>query len=286
MKTLRLLSVCLALMALTSFPGKAGEPAWWTQQKVTCGLPASLAYEDWRAQGFPCNSASAPASGDPAVQLGTTLGTAVGNVIGAAIVDTIRGNNADEEARERAMAEAQRRAKAQDAEQAAEQASNDARKQEQSYERLKGELKLSDSDAPSGDLKLKSDDESASLPPPPRQLGKEPDPDAKNAPRTAAYLKGKKDASDCLSQNAGGYCVGLSPADTMTCANDYHGGYTRGERAATETLKRLFRLGEQDRLAKHAYNGLATGVEGTCGVHAVEAYNSGFYDKPFTAIGR
>ena len=37
------------------------EPAWWTQQKKDCGLPASLAYNTWVAQGSPCN-ASTPSS--------------------------------------------------------------------------------------------------------------------------------------------------------------------------------------------------------------------------------
>ena len=37
------------------------EPAWWTQQKKDCRLPASLAYNTWVAQGSPCN-ASTPSS--------------------------------------------------------------------------------------------------------------------------------------------------------------------------------------------------------------------------------
>ncbi|MGZ4897966.1 MAG: hypothetical protein ACXV9O_16070 [Candidatus Angelobacter sp.] len=38
----------------------AAEPQWWTNQKRACGLPANLAYETWRQQGFPCRSAAPP----------------------------------------------------------------------------------------------------------------------------------------------------------------------------------------------------------------------------------
>jgi hypothetical protein len=38
----------------------ASEPQWWTNQKRACGLPANLAYETWRQQGFPCRNASPP----------------------------------------------------------------------------------------------------------------------------------------------------------------------------------------------------------------------------------
>ncbi|HAZ11950.1 MAG: hypothetical protein A2X86_07135 [Bdellovibrionales bacterium GWA2_49_15] len=34
---------------------RAGEPAWWTQEKQKCGLPAGLAYNTWQSQGSPCH---------------------------------------------------------------------------------------------------------------------------------------------------------------------------------------------------------------------------------------
>jgi hypothetical protein len=36
----------------------ASEPAWWTQQKSNCGLPSSLDYNTWVAQGSPCGNTS------------------------------------------------------------------------------------------------------------------------------------------------------------------------------------------------------------------------------------
>jgi hypothetical protein len=41
----------------------SSEPAWWTQQKRDCGLSPSLAYNDWAAQGYPCNGNSNIANG-------------------------------------------------------------------------------------------------------------------------------------------------------------------------------------------------------------------------------
>jgi hypothetical protein len=46
----------------------AAEPGWWTQQKRQCGLPPSLAYNTWAAQGYPCGGATQPAQ-DPRVAL-------------------------------------------------------------------------------------------------------------------------------------------------------------------------------------------------------------------------
>ena len=59
----RLLLVSLFLgsaLGIISNSARA-EPAWWTQQKKDCRLPASLAYNTWVAQGSPCN-ASTPSS--------------------------------------------------------------------------------------------------------------------------------------------------------------------------------------------------------------------------------
>ncbi len=48
--------------------------AEWTQYKIKCGVPASTAYNDWVAQGSPCNTSTAasPASGIPSIPVATT----------------------------------------------------------------------------------------------------------------------------------------------------------------------------------------------------------------------
>lgn len=59
------ISLLAVLMIATTSEALAQEPAWWTQQKKDCGLSSSLAYNDWVAQGMPCNSSGGRNSGNP-----------------------------------------------------------------------------------------------------------------------------------------------------------------------------------------------------------------------------
>jgi hypothetical protein len=140
-------------------------------------------------------------------------------------------------------------------------------------------------DEPALGLKLGDAALGSSMPPPP-QLVQVAIGGAKAPLRTAAFLKGKRDASDCGTQNSGGYCVGLSPDETVQCVDDYHAGYAFGERAASAALQKAYRLGREDHAAKRKFAGLAPGLQGVCGAHAVEAYSAGFFNRPDTEIGR
>jgi hypothetical protein len=51
----------LSIVCLASTPANA-EPAWWTQQKRDCGLPSSLAYNNWDGRCNSAGSSSAPSS--------------------------------------------------------------------------------------------------------------------------------------------------------------------------------------------------------------------------------
>ncbi|OGB23827.1 MAG: hypothetical protein A3I66_20755 [Burkholderiales bacterium RIFCSPLOWO2_02_FULL_57_36] len=52
----------LGIAFLASVPAAAAEPAWWTQQKRACGLPANLAYNSWdgKCNRSPGGSTSTP----------------------------------------------------------------------------------------------------------------------------------------------------------------------------------------------------------------------------------
>lgn len=54
--------VMLGIACLASAPTVGAEPAWWTQQKRDCGLPANLAYNNWdgTCNSSPGGSTSAP----------------------------------------------------------------------------------------------------------------------------------------------------------------------------------------------------------------------------------
>ena len=50
----------LTIVCIASVPADAAEPAWWTQQKRNCGLPSSLAYNNWDGRCNSGGSTSAP----------------------------------------------------------------------------------------------------------------------------------------------------------------------------------------------------------------------------------
>lgn len=54
--------VIFGITCLAATPAMADEPAWWTQQKRDCGLPSSLAYNNWDGQ---CNSSPSGSAAVP-----------------------------------------------------------------------------------------------------------------------------------------------------------------------------------------------------------------------------
>jgi hypothetical protein len=115
-------------------------------------------------------------------------------------------------------------------------------------------------------------------PPPAQASGSQQEKDA--------YVRGKKDAADCLPMNSGGYCVGLSPEVTLKCVENYKNGFRVGERAAANTLQQAYRKGQEDKKADRQPDSLSHQVGGTCGTHWYEAYNSGYGGKPFNGSVR
>ena len=100
-------SIFLALF-LMPHAVAAQSAAEWSQIKSKCNLPASTVYNDWVAQGCPCNqsgssstasggtTANAPAPGVPAgmtpeQQLGTQLGMMGANMIGQGLKQLLSG---------------------------------------------------------------------------------------------------------------------------------------------------------------------------------------------------
>ncbi|GAN00071.1 hypothetical protein U91I_03735 [alpha proteobacterium U9-1i] len=56
-KNIALATAMLAASGLCA-PAHATEPAWWTQQKIDCGVDLDTAYNDWVAANSPCPRAS------------------------------------------------------------------------------------------------------------------------------------------------------------------------------------------------------------------------------------
>ena len=62
----------------------------WIAYKQKCGIPQSMAYNDWVAAGSHCNSGSAAAGTGSAEQLGTALGNIAGNMIVQGVHNLLR----------------------------------------------------------------------------------------------------------------------------------------------------------------------------------------------------
>ncbi len=98
-RTAYLLPLLLALMPHAAFAQSAAE---WSQIKSNCNLPSSTVYNDWVAQGCPCNktagstannppATATPAGLTPEQQLGTQLGMMGANMIGQGLRQLLSG---------------------------------------------------------------------------------------------------------------------------------------------------------------------------------------------------
>jgi len=52
----------VGIICFASIPAMADEPTWWTQQKIDCGLPSDLAYDNWDRK---CNSSTGGSTSTP-----------------------------------------------------------------------------------------------------------------------------------------------------------------------------------------------------------------------------
>ncbi len=91
-----LLACFLLLIPHSAF---AQEPAWWTQQKIKCNIPASTAYNDWQAQGSHCNASNAANTPSapgltPQQQLAMQGAAMAGTMIGQALGQWLFGSPA------------------------------------------------------------------------------------------------------------------------------------------------------------------------------------------------
>lgn len=111
--------------------------------------------------------------------------------------------------------------------------------------------------------------------------------DSTHQPEKDAYLKGAADASDCLPSNAAGYCTRLDAATTATCVANYKNGYQVGQILKEARLKDAYNIGAATKAANRPLSSpVYHDSVGVCGVHWVEAYNEGFFGRPYHTVGR
>jgi hypothetical protein len=280
-------------VSLLVFPpiSMAAEPAWWTQMKNACissgGRPVSNYYNDWVAGGGCVCPGSTKGSGQPTCSKGSgggssssgatssgDLGRALGAILGNAIGEALRGDpeadarrNAEAAAQAARAAEAQRRAE-----------EERFRLEEEKKAKLLGTM-MGVSDSPqlglmgvdSGPgLSLMTDSASAIA------------PSAKAVPpagnKSSSYTKGFEHASQCISQNSGSACAGVTADQQQACVADYRVGYDLGSKQKKLVLQEAYQAGHSAGARGELANADSDPrALGPCRTDWIMAYNNGHF---------
>jgi len=269
----------LYIIFFLAFPltSLAAEPAWWTQQKQKCGLSSGLAYNTWVSQGSPCNSGGSGSSSSATSggSIGTIIGTEIGKELGKALFG-------DPEADARRKAQAELRAEEQ--RRAAEEAN---RKLEEQKNRLLGGMMGVEDSQPLGLMGVESGPGLSLMTENPSAIA----PSAKAVPpagkKSDSYTKGFEHASQCISQNAGPACAGVTAEQQQTCVADYRAGYDSGSIQKKLVLQEAYQAGQgaaaRGELANAASDPRALGP---CRTDWIMAYNNGYGVKAPSTPGK
>ncbi len=272
----RIIALFIIFLLALPLASMAGEPAWWTQQKQKCGLSSSLAYNTWVSQGSPCNSGSGSSSG--ATSSGGSIGTIIGTEIGKELGKALFG---DPEADARRKAEEEQRA-----EQLRRANEEALRKAEETKTRLLGGMMGVDGSQPLGlmgveprtELGLMTDSASATVP-----TVKPVQPAVK---RSTSYTKGFEHASQCISQNSGSACAGVTADQQQACVADYRGGYDAGSIQRKLVLQEAYQAGQGAAARGELANGASDPrALGPCRTDWIMAYNNGYGVKAPSPTG-
>lgn len=253
-----------------SVSGAASFQAWKRWCSCMGGTSASN-FNDAQRQGgcrLPGGSGSSSSGG--------SIGTIIGTEIGKALSDALFGNpeaDARRKAQERLRADEQRRA--------AEEA--DRKLEEQKNRLLSGMIGV-ETAQPLGlmgiesgpGLSLMADSPSAIAP-----TAKGDSPAAgKNAKQalSTVYTKGFEHASQCISQNAGSACAGVTAEQQQTCVSDYRAGYDSGSKQRTLVLQEAYQTGQGAGARGELDNGASDQrAQGPCRVDWIKSYSRGHY---------
>lgn len=249
----------------------AAEPAWWTQQKRTCGLSPGLAYNTWVAQGSPCNTGKS-SSGSSAGSVGETIGRELGTIIGNELNKALWGDPAEEARRKAQEAQRVEQQQAQEAQRAEQQrrANEEAlRKAEETKNRLLGGMIGVDGLQPLGLLGVEPRSELSLM------TDSAPVPPAAKKP--TSFTKGFEHASQCISQNSGSACAGVAANLQQTCVADYRGGYESGSIQRKLVLQEARQVGQDAAARGDLANGAADArALGPCRTDWIMTYNNGY----------
>ena len=232
-------------------------------------------FNDAQRQGG-CRLLSGTGSSSGAISSGDSIGTIIGTEVGKELGKALFGDpeaDARRKVKERLRAEEQRRA--------AEEA--DRKLEEQKNRLLGGMMDVGDSSqlglmgVESGpELSLMTDSPSAIAPPTkgtPAAAGKKA-----NQALSTAYSKGFEHASQCISQNAGPVCAGVTAEQQQTCASDYRAGYDSGSIQRKLVLQEAYQAGHSAAARGELANGASDPrALGPCRTDWIMTYNNGHF---------
>ncbi|HSD97357.1 MAG TPA: hypothetical protein VLB06_09465 [Sulfuricaulis sp.] len=275
----------MAMLAIAPTAARAascgGEPSvssassfqTWKRWCSCMGGTSASNLNDAQRQGgcrLPSGSSSS-SSATPGGSIGTIIGTEIGKELGKALFG-------DPEADARRKAQAELRAEEQ--RRAAEEAN---RKLEEQKNRLLGGMMDVENTRPLGlmdvesgpGLSLMTDSTSADT------------PSAKAVPpagkKSSSYTKGFEHASQCISQNAGSACAGVTAGQQQACVADYRGGYDSGSKQRALVLQEAYQAGKDAAARGELANGASDPrAVGSCRTDWIMAYNNGHFGAKST----
>jgi hypothetical protein len=103
-RTLWVMAGILANLAVPRAASAQFGPAWWAEQRRACGLPASLVYNTWVAQGSPCPAQESSARSSSSAEQSKIYADAIVEIF-KALTATDPEAERKREAMEREMAE-------------------------------------------------------------------------------------------------------------------------------------------------------------------------------------
>jgi hypothetical protein len=202
---------------------------------------------------FGSRSSSSSPSGTSGGSIGTIIGTEIGKELGKALF-----GDPEADAIRKAEQELERR-------RAEEQA---LKQQEESKNRLLGNMIGVDNSPPLGLIGVESSP----------GLSLMTDSPSANQARSTAYSKGFEHASQCISQNAGSSCAGVTAEQQQACVADYRAGYDSGSQQKALVLQEAYQAGRsaasRGELANAASDQRA---QGQCRIEWIESYNRGHF---------
>lgn len=95
--------------------------------------------------------------------------------------------------------------------------------------------------------------------------------------KSDSYSKGFEHASQCISQNAGTACVGVSADQSERCVNDYRAGFDSGSKQKKLALQEAFQAGQG--AATRGEKDMSftdQRAQGPCRLEWIDSYKQGF----------